>query len=770
MKIARILSLVTMILVSGFLKGQDKFAQLYDQLPTPNTTRTASGAPGKDYWQQRADYKIKVRLDDENQRIYGEEVVTYHNNSPDPLNYLWLQLDQNVRDQNSDTYKIRTEEISDNSGSRTFSRLEQDFDGGYKLTAVKDINGKDLTYTVNKTMMRIDLPGTLNPGQDFSFQIKYWYNINNTRQVRGRSGYEPFQEGNNVYVIAQFFPRMCAYNDVEGWQNKQFLGRGEFTLIFGDYEVEITAPDDHLVAATGLLQNADKVLTKEQRSLFKRAEGEHEQPVTISSLEEAQARMKQPSDKEKTWKFKAENVRDFAFASSRRFIWDAMGVPMSDGRIVMAQSMWIPEGDCLWNKYSTKAIAHTIKWYSHYTFDYPYPVAWSIDGNMGMEYPMIAFNNGRCDTDGTYTQRAKYGHIGVIIHEVGHNWFPMIVNSDERQWTWMDEGLNTFVQYLTEVQWEKDYPVRRGPANLITEYMGGDQNRISPIMTNSESIFQFGPNAYAKPATALNILRETIMGRELFDHAFKEYANRWKFKSPTPADFFRTMEDASAVDLDWFWRSWFYTTDYVDMSLDNFQAYQLDTQDPEVESAFAKEQRAKEPENISTIRNRETIKEYYADKDTTLVDFYSTYDPLDVNYLDKVEYDEFKKRLSEDQLEMLNSGKYYNQFEVKNMGGIPMPVIVEFTYDDETTEVFRIPAEVWRFDQTSITKVIPTDKKVVKVTLDPFLETADVDTSNNYYPHQQKVNRFDAFKNRRQVANPMQRDRISKEKEKNGRS
>jgi hypothetical protein len=428
--------------------------------------------------------------------------------------------------------------------------------------------------------------------------------------------------------------------------------------------------------------------------------------------------------------------------------------------------MWIPEGDCLWNKYSTKAIAHTIKWYSHYTFDYPYPVAWSIDGNMGMEYPMIAFNNGRCDSDGTYTERAKYGHIGVIIHEVGHNWFPMIVNSDERQWTWMDEGLNTFVQYLTEVQWEENYPVRRGPANLITDYMAGDQNKISPIMTNSESVFQLGPNAYAKPATALNILRETIMGRELFDHAFKEYSNRWKFKSPTPADFFRTLEDASAVDLDWFWRSWFFTTDFVDQSIQNFQSYQLDTQNPEVESALAKTERSRQPENISTIRNRETIKQYYADIDTSLRDFYSTYDPLDVNFLDRESYNQFTKMLSDEELTLLNEGKYFNQIQVESLGGIPMPVIFEFTYEDGSTEVFRIPAEVWRFDQKSISKVIPTSKKVVNVTLDPFLETADVDTSNNYYPPRKKVNRFDAFKRKQQVANPMQRDRISREREK----
>ncbi len=763
----RFLLLATLAMITTWVLGQDKFAQMYLELPTPNSYRTASGAPGSDYWQQRADYKIKIRLDDENQRIYGDETITYYNNSPDALTYLWLQLDQNIWDKDSDSRKIRTEAMSENTRFAAIRMMEMDFDGGYKLDYVKDAQGNDLSYFVNKTMMRIDLPKALLPGQSYSFQIKYWYNINNTARVRGRTGYEHFAvDGNNVYVIAQFFPRMCSYNDVEGWQNKQFLGAGEFTLIFGDYDVEITVPEDHLVAASGNLLNADKVLTKEQQDRFRKARGEYIHPITIASLDEVGQKVLNRETKEKTWKFRAENVRDFAFASSRRFIWDAMGVPMSDGRVVMAQSMWIPEGDCLWKKYSTKAVAHTIKWYSHYTFDYPYPVAWSIDGNMGMEYPMISFNYGRCDSDSTYTQRSKYGHIGVIIHEVGHNWFPMIVNSDERQWTWMDEGINTFVQYLTEVQWEENYPVRRGPAHLITDYMGGDKSRISPIMTNSESVFQLGPNAYAKPATALNILRETIMGRELFDHAFKEYANRWKFKSPTPADFFRTMEDASAIDLDWFWRSWFYTTDHVDLSINKFSAYQLDTQNPEIESAVAKEKRARQPENISAIRNRESITEYYADIDTTLIDFYSTYDPLDVNILDREDYDQFAQSLSESDLAILDESKYYNQMEFENKGGIPMPVIFEFTYEDGSSEVFRIPAEVWRFDQKTITKVIPTEKRVVSVTLDPFLETADTDTSNNYFPPRQEVDRFDAFKRRKSVDNPMQRDIKAREREK----
>lgn len=762
------LSIMTISLYAQGNTDQNKFRQLGTELPTPNSYRAASGAPGPEYWQVQADYDMKIKLNDEERRIYGEETVTFHNSSPDVLNYLWMQLDQNVRSKDSDSHKIRTSEVDPERVSlRMVENMEPTFEGGFNIDYIKDINGKDLKYTINKTMMRIDPPTPIQPGTSISFKIKWWYNINNTREVGGRSGYENFPEDdNNVYVIAQYFPRMCSYNDVEGWQNKQFLGRGEFTLIFGNYNVEISVPDDHLVASTGTLLNPKDVLTKEQRNRWDQAKKDHVQPVTIATLEEAEERIKTKSDKYKTWHFQADNVRDFAFASSRRFIWDAMGVPMSDGRTVVAQSMWIKEGDCLWSKYSTKAVAHTLKWYSHYTFDYPYPVAWSIDGSMGMEYPMICFNYGRCEDDGTYTERMKYGHIGVIIHEVGHNYFPMIVNSDERQWTWMDEGLNTFLQYLAEVQWGRDYPVRRGPAHEITDYMGGDKSRISPIMTNSESIYQFGSNAYAKPATALNILRETIMGRELFDYAFKEYANRWKFKHPMPADFFRTMEDASAVDLDWFWRSWFYTNDHVDLAIASFKPYTLDTKDPVFESELAKSERAKQPENISAIRNRESIKQTYEEMDTTLIDFYSFDDPLDYDIIDEEEYDKLIEGLSAEQKTLLQSGKYFNELKIENKGGIPMPIIFEFTYEDGTTEVFRIPAEIWKMDAKEVSKVIPTDKKVVNVTLDPFLETADTDTSDNYFPPRQEIDRFDLFQNERSRENPMQRAKRAQEREK----
>lgn len=767
--------LIFLLLLSCFtLNAQDntnnnKFRQLNNDLPTPNTYRSASGSPGHEYWQQRADYDMKIKIDDVNQKLYGEETIKYHNESPDELSYLWLQLDQNVRAKDSHTHDIKSSTLDDKMSASQVNRLTPDFEGGFNIESVQDQSGKSLKYTINKTMMRVELPKKLKSKGNYSFKIKWWYNINNTREIGGRSGYEHFEEdNNNVYVIAQYYPRMCMYNDIYGWQNKQFLGRGEFTLTFGDFKVEITVPKDHLVSSTGELKNADKVLTQEQKRRLEKAKESHIHPVTIASLEEADERIKSKETTTNTWIFHADNVRDFAFATSRRFIWDAMGVPMSDGRTVMAMSMWTKEGDCLWSKYSTKAVAHTIKWYSHYTFDYPYPVAWSIDGSMGMEYPMICFNFGRCEDDGTYPERTKYGHIGVIIHEVGHNWFPMIVNSDERQWTWMDEGLNTFLQYLTEQQWERDYPSRRGPAHKIVDYMKGDKSKISPIMTNSESIFQFGNNAYGKPATALNILRETVMGRELFDYAFKEYANRWKFKHPSPADFFRTMEDASAVDLDWFWRGWFYTNDHVDLALNTVKYYKVENEEPKAKSIRLKSEKAKDRENISAIRNRQEIKQTLNEMDPSINDLYTNYDPLDSDAIDEKEYDDYINSLSDDEKLLLKGNEHFYELTFENKGGIPMPIILEFAYEDGTTEIKRIPAEIWRYDQTTVTKSFMTQKKIINITLDPFLETADIDTENNTLTPNNKPTRFELYKRNSRRArgeNPMQRAARAKQLE-----
>lgn len=743
--------------------GQQKFAQLGEMLPTPNEYRNAAGAPGHNYYQQKADYKIEVTLNDENQTISGKETITYTNNSPDALSYLWIQLDQNVRAQDSDSKLIDVERMEDFKSLGDIHNRMFEFDGGFKIESVTSTGGANMKYFINKTMMRVDLDKPLAAGTSISFNIKWWYNINDRMKIGGRSGYEYFEEDDNyLYTIAQWFPRMCVYNDVQGWQNKQFLGRGEFTLPFGDYFVSITVPSDHIVGATGELQNASTVLSAEQRNRLKKA-STSDVPVLIVTQQEAEAAEKKKEKSTKTWTFKATNVRDFAFATSRKFMWDAQNQAIA-GKNVLCMSYYPKEGNPLWERYSTKLVAHTIKTYSKYTVDYPYPVAISVHSKwIGMEYPMICFNGGRPDPDGTYSEQTKYGMWGVIIHEVGHNFFPMIINSDERQWTWMDEGLNTFVQYLTEQEWERGYPSRRGPAHMITDYMRGDRAHISPIMTNSESIWQFGNNAYGKPATALNILRETIMGRELFDYAFKTYCERWKFKHPTPADFFRTMEDASAVDLDWFWRAWFFTTECVDISVDQVQWFQLNTMNPDVEKAWQKEQKDQEDVHIGVARNKTDIKETVNERDPNIDDFYAKFNPYEVDALHRQDYDAFKKELSPEDLALLNSGKHFYQIDFRNIGGVPMPIIIEFTFADGSKEVQRIPAEIWRRDEEKVSRVFIFDKEVSSLQVDPFLETADTDLNNNSWPTRQAPTRFELFKEKQTQENPMQRDKRLKE-------
>ncbi|HLP54408.1 MAG TPA: M1 family metallopeptidase [Fluviicola sp.] len=739
--------------------AQTKFAQLDMELPTPNEYRNAAGGPGHSYYQQKADYKMSITLDDEKQIVRGEEVITYTNNSPDVLEYLWLQLDQNIYKPDAESNFIEVQKMEDFKSIRDVENHLFVFEGGYNIESVSAVNGEKMKYAINHTMMRIDPAKPLGPKQSISFKIKWWYNINDRMKVGGRSGYEFFEkEGNYLYTIAQFFPRMCVYSDVEGWQNKQYLGRGEFALPFGDYEVSITVPGDHIVGATGELQNGASVLTAEQRERMKKAMTS-DTPVMIVTQAEAEEKEKGHEKSLKTWTFKAKNVRDFAFATSRKFIWDAQNQKVGD-KNVLCMSFYPKEGNPLWERYSTKLVAHTIKTYSKYTVDYPYPVAISVHTDkIGMEYPMICFNGGRPQPDGTYSEDTKYGMWGVIIHEVGHNFFPMIINSDERQWTWMDEGLNTFVQYLTEQEWERGYPSRRGPAYMITDYMRGDKRFISPIMTNSESIYQFGNNAYGKPATALNILRETVMGRELFDYSFKIYCERWKFKHPTPADLFRTMEDASGVDLDWFWRGWFYSTDYVDVSLDYVKYFQLNTNNPETEKAFQKQQDDAKPEFIGDTRNKESIKETVNERDPNIDDFYGKRDIYAVDKLDRKEYEDFQAKLTPEQKKLLESKKHFYELSFTDKGGLPTPLIIQATFEDGTTEVIRIPAEIWKMDQTTVTKVFIFDKEVSSFQLDPFLETADCDVNNNAYPPVQKPTRYQLFEQKKVNENPMQRQK-----------
>jgi hypothetical protein len=723
----------------------NKFEQLGGTLPTPNEYRTASGAPGPKYWQQRADYDIKCELDETNLKLSGSETITYFNNSPDQLTYLWLQLDENEHSaKNNANYQDGSglpRQLTDRQLKATEDAKANEF--GVNLIKVTDALGKPLRYTVNKTMMRLELPAVLKPGQQFVFKIDWNYKIADRMSVGGRGGYEYFPEdGNHIFTITQWYPRLCVYSDFQGWQNHQFTGRGEFALGFGNFKVQITAPADHVVAGTGECLNYQQVLSPAQLGRWQKAQTVKD-PIEIVTLEEAKAAEKQKSKQKKTWIFKADNVRDVAYASSRKFVWDAMPAYV-EGKKVMCMSQYGKEAYGLYRKMSTKAVAHTIKTYSKFTIPYPYPVAQSVEAANGMEYPMICFNYGRTEKDGSYSEGTKYGMLGVIIHEVGHNFFPMIINSDERQWSWMDEGLNSFVEYLAEELWDNKFPTRGGPAWTITDYMKLPKDQLEPIMTNSENIIQFGPNAYTKPATGLNILRETIMGRELFDYAFKEYARRWAFKHPEPADLFRTMEDASGEDLDWFWRGWFFGTDACDISLDTIRYAKADPdfkpaavpQDSVAMRSLAKPG-GSTYDDISKQRNREDKAITFAtDADTSLRDFYWRYNRGQEAY-DTTKYSvpvTSNVEAIDDAMKAQLANKHFYELTFSNKGGLVMPVILEWTYADGTTEIQRIPAQVWRKNENKLVKTFMKDKQVVKVQLDPLKETADINTSNNSWP------------------------------------
>ena len=741
----------------------DRFRQLEEILPTPNEYRSASGAAGPAYWQQRADYVIDVEIDEEKHELRGSETITYHNRSPDTLRYLWVQLDQNRFDPASDSAMTSTRSGFGRTSFRSLRSLlyRREFPGGHRILSVRDAGGKDLPHTIVRTMMRIDLPEPLESEASISFSIDWQYSIINADLHRARSGYELFEEdGNAIYEMAQWFPRMAPYTDVHGWHHKQFLGHGEFSLEFGDYLVRITVPDDHVVASTGALQNPDNILSPLQRERLAKARAGTEKPIFIITPEEAEKNESSKPSGKKTWIYHAAKVRDFAFATSRKFIQDAW-LHESGGRPVLAMSYWPKEGEPLWSQYSTQAIVHTLEVYSRYTFDYPYPVAISVNGPVGgMEYPMICFNGPRPEKDGTYSKRTKHGLISVIIHEVGHNYFPMIVNSDERQWTWMDEGLNTFVQYLAEQEWQEDYGALRGEPSKIVPYMRSSAQ--VPIMTNSESILQFGNNAYAKPATALNILRETILGRELFDFAFREYARRWKFRRPMPADFFRTMEDASGVDLDWFWRGWFYTTDPCDLAIVNLREFELDTGDPDKDRAKDRAERDARPETLSQQRNKSLPKRTEAFPE--LEDFYNEYDPLVVTDAEREKFQKFLAGLADKDRSLLENPFRFYVVDLENHGGLPMPVILQVLYEDGTQSEVRIPAEIWRRNNERVSKLLVERKQVTAIVLDPHLETADIDLSDNRFPPLPVKSRFKLFKEKR-PSNTMREEQRRRKKE-----
>ncbi len=721
----------------------NKFEALGTVLPTPNVYRTASGAPGHAYWQNRADYQIDAYLDEDNRILRGSETVTYYNNSPDDLDYLWLQLDENQQSSVKNAGYASSSTIGRDAnfdGIRNTQLPVQDNGYGVNLVKVTDAKGNPLKYQVNKTMMRIDLPQILKSGQKYKFKIDWNYKIPNRMSMGGRGGYENFPEdGNDLYTMTQWFPRMCVYSDFKGWQNNQFTGRGEFALVFGDYKVTMNVPADHIVGSTGECKNYSKVLTKQQLERYRQAENASE-PVEIVTLEDAKRAEKTRSKDRKTWIFEAKDVRDFAWTSSRKFIWDGMSVliPENNNK-VMAMSFYPKEAYGLYRKFSTKAVAHTLRVYSEYTIPYPYPVAQSVEAANGMEYPMICFNFGRTEADGTYSEGTKNGMIGVIIHEVGHNFFPMIINSDERQWTWMDEGLNTFVEYLTEELWDNKFPSRRGPAHTIVDYMKLPKEQLEPIMTNSENITHFGPNAYSKPATGLNILRETIMGRELFDHAFKTYSKRWAFRHPEPADFFRTMNDASAENLDWFWRGWFYGTDPVDIAIKKVTVAEpnFDVNVDPVERKY----RVDEPntpkfDDISKVRNRQDPSiQFEVEKDKSLQDFYYRYNRGQETISGVTEYtikSDTREIVPVTERQKVQNMRAY-QIDFENVGGLVMPIILEFTFEDGTKLSDKKAAQIWRKDEKNVSLTYWFDKKIKSIQLDPMLETADIDTSNNFW-------------------------------------
>jgi hypothetical protein len=756
---------------------EDKFRQLDEVLPTPNVYRNAAGEPGHEYWQQKVDYVINVTLDEEKRRLDATQSITYKNNSPDTLKYLWIQLDQNKFREDSMSALTTTFGGIGNRGPATASasdsspakvsiaalRRDQfvnDNALGYEIKKVAASNGDGLNHVIVGTLMRVDLPKPLKPGKSINFDIDFGFNIVEEDAVSARAGYEHFPDdaregGNDIFLLAQWFPRLAAYTDYEAWTNKEFIGRGEFTLEFGNYDVSITVPADHIVSSTGELDNPRDVLTSQQRQRLEDAK-DAERIVFIVTEEEALENEKEGTDDQKTWRFKAENVRDFAWASSRKFMWDARGYQQGGNvqPVVMAMSFYPKEGGDLWKKYSTESVIHTMDVYSRFSFDYPYPTAQSVNGPVGgMEYPMITFNGPRTtlqdDGSRTYSQAEKRFLIGVVIHEIGHIYFPMIVNSDERQWTWMDEGLNSFLDGVAGREWDPMIPWGVEPRDIV-DYM--KSNTQVPIMTQSDSVLRLGPNAYTKPAAALNILRETILGRELFDFAFKEYAQRWMYKRPSPADFFRSMEEASGVDLDWFWRGWFYSTDHVDISLDRVYQLEMTTQDPDIDFARERQVEADKPFSLTDQRNQQEGKKLWVDRFPDITDFYDDNDRFTVTNKERNEYQKFLEGLEPWERKAferaVEEDKNYYVLEFSNLGGLVMPIILELTYADESTEMVRIPAEIWRRTPKAVSKLIVTDKdkNLVSVTVDPRWETADVDVENNYYPRRIIPSRIEAYK------------------------
>ena len=769
-------SILSFLLVSGspLLAGSENtdFEQITHLLPAPSEVRLATGAPGPDYWQQEANYQIKVELDEAESRIQGSETVEYTNHSPHLLHYLWVQLDQNALAQGSKRQRsTQAPDLAPRDGKPVeveydvFRSLiySQKFAGGYELKAVTDPAGNPLKYTIVNTNMRIDLESPLRPGESFSFRVVWAFNIQG-EALSFRHGRRKLKSDEYVYHIAQWYPRMCAYYDQEGWQVKPYIGQGEFALEFGSFEVEITVPEDYVVAATGELMNTEEVLSATMRNRLTEARSS-DRVVEIVTSKDAGEKLKKKAQGKKTWIFKADQVRDFAFGASRAYIWDAMGVEI-EGKTVMAMSVYPEESVPLWKRFSTEAVAQTLRVYSENVYPYPYPVAWSAWGaEGGMEYPMISFQTSRdIDEKGTYPVDHRGYVIGVIIHEVGHNWFPMIINNDERQWMWMDEGLNSFMDRRVDnlmdpvLQKSNLKGVRR-----VIDTMAQSDDPIIMVAADNQINRRF--QSYSKPALGLHLLRESILGHDLFDFAFKEYARRWAFKRPTPADLFRTMEDASGVDLDWFWRGWFYGNDHVDMAVKLVNLYRLDDASPKTSKAL---DRAEE-EAIPDSPYERFLKESgtRADKHQHLQDWYYSFDPYKATDEEIEEYDEKFEKLEEWQKELLRVSELAYVVSVENVGGMPMPLVLHVEFKNGMSRRLDIPVEIWRYGDKVVKIPFLSDKEVVRIILDQDNAFGDSDLDNNVFPPNIEEGRF-KLKPKKEKPNPMRKALFPDANQENG--
>ncbi len=644
--------------------------RVLDQWPAPNETRGANGKPGAKYWQQRVDYVIRVGLDTTTHTVTGSERVTYRNNSPDALGYVWFQLDQNIDNPSVSEAMIGATSLPKSISPRAAEFINARLDTkGYSITRVQLVskNGQktDAAYVLQGTQMKVPLSSPLATGGAQDIEIDWSYVMPESFASRnGRGAREKLKDGWE-YLAAQWFPRAAVYDDVVGWQNDQFYGQGEFYLNFGNYDVSITVPHNHIVQSTGVLHESGR--GPDIHAARAPCEGVHlasnrftSSPRTKRTRRPRAQLVQQPF----TWRFKAENVRDFAWASSAGFIWDAAGFRYSPtAKPIEMHSLYPREALGVWDSLSTKAIAQTMRTYGRLAFEYPYPKASNIHGIVGgMEYPMIAFCGARppANANAAVLKSVGYGLVAVTIHEVGHNWFPMIVASDERKWTWMDEGLNSYLEGMASVEFDLSWPKARLPmvaANIVGYMKNTDQ---VPLMTESDLIHRgFGPNGYTKPASGLFILREQVLGPQFFDAAFREYSAAWMFKHPQPADFFRSMMQASGDNLNWFWRGWFYSTHANDQSL-------------------------------GTVESQ-----------------------------------------SADSLGMSARGRFYNRVTLENKGGLVMPAIMEFTFTDGSKERVKLPVSIWRNNEKKFEYGRFSQKELQSVELDPDNVLADINRENN---------------------------------------